>query len=183
MKLHVRILVGLAAIIAIAFAPTRSSAQTLDQANAFVRDVYDHYQRWAAAKSPSAGQSFKESAVYSPALIDLMRKDNKAADGEVGYLDYDPICNCQDFDGLKVAEQRVIKTGEQTATGSVALKYAGEPRVVKIDLLLVWTASGWRIDDIKTSDTPSLQAALKQSTIELLKLKASQPAASRHPPH
>ena len=179
MMSRVRALVTALALLTAACAP----AQTAEQADAFVHNVYAHYERWAAEKSTSSGQSFKEAALYSPALIDLMRKDQKAADGEVGFIDYDPVCNCQDFDGLKVAEMHIAKTGEKTASGTVSLKFGGEPRLVKLQLMLVWTANGWRIDDIKTSDTPSLQAALKQSTRELLKLKASAPAGSNHPSH
>jgi hypothetical protein len=35
----------------------------------------------------------------------------------------------------------------------------GQPNLIKLSLL--WTPSGWRIDDISTTDTPSLKKYLQ----------------------
>ncbi len=97
--------------------------------------------------------------VLAPGLLALVDADRKAAGGEVGALDFDPFCGCQDFD---VTAVRV--TPEQLGPGkaeiSVAFRNFGKPG--KTRLSLVKTSNGWRVSDIHTGDVPSLVALLRR---------------------
>lgn len=135
-------------------------AQTPAQAETFVRHLYSEYND---AKKPN-GPAFlgKEmTLVFSPALVALIHADaRKTPKGDVGKLDGDPICNCQDPDGLKLGKLVIDKTGDTTATADVRLDYSGgKPDLLK--LFLLWTPQGWRVDDVSTSDTPSLKKYLQ----------------------
>jgi hypothetical protein len=77
---------------------------------------------------------------------------------EVGTLDYDPLCACQDDDGLHM---RIVSVQEQAATANAVLRsvFAAEAR--QVGLHLMKTPSGWRIADITSTDGGSLLAQLE----------------------
>ncbi len=149
-------------IVALPLLQHAAEGQTAPQAESFVRNIYTQY----AAKSRN-GPDFLEkqaSAVFSADLIRLIRLDAKNTPrGDVGKMDYDPICICQDFAGLQVKELRIAKEGEGTATAFVTLFFAppADSSVVKLRLHLIWVPQGWRIDDIETKETPSLKQYLR----------------------
>jgi hypothetical protein len=135
-------------------------AQTADQATTFLRHLYDLYEHPPTELGPDILVKHPLQ-VYSPRLYRLVRHDQlRAGPGNVGNLDYDPICVCQDNGGMKLAGLQVIKTGPTTATASVTLTFP-QPLTIHARLLLVWTPAGWRVDDVQTQDTPSLRALLR----------------------
>ena len=89
--------------------------------------------------------------------------DTKGHPGDVGKLDWDPICDCQDAGDpgeLKVQSIKLTATGQSRMKAEVLFTIVKESRTVTFSLLE--TKGGWRIDDITTKRTPSLQALLKQ---------------------
>ncbi len=113
--------------------------------------------------------------IFSPTLRDLIHQDAKQADGEVGYLDGDPICDCQDYDISDVRadfsrtekgppaddtlKHGALKHGALRA--DVRFKNFGN--TTQVGLSLIHTDSGWRIADIQTESTPSLVGALRHA--------------------
>ena len=147
------------AACAVLLATIVSRAQTLAQAETFVRHVYSEY---SDPKKPNGPDFlYKEAAlIFSPALFNLIRADQRhTPKGDVGKLDGDPICNCQDWDKLSIAKLDIAKTGEKTALANVTITNMG--RQLPLKLFLLWTPSGWRIDDISSSDMPSLKKYLQ----------------------
>lgn len=140
------------------FATVASYAQTPAQAETFVRHLYSKYTTPSKHNSPDfLGREM--SLTFSPALIRTIRAElRKTPKGDVGKIDSDPICNCQDWENLSIAKLDIAKTGDTTATANVVIKNMDATSTVK--LLLVWTAQGWRIDDISTTDTPSYKKYL-----------------------
>lgn len=99
--------------------------------------------------------------VYTPGLYALVVRDKRrTGSGNVGNLDLDQICICQDNEGMKLMHLDVIKTGVHTATANVALAFP-EPRTIHAQLFLLWTSNGWRIDEVKADDLPSLRKLLR----------------------
>jgi hypothetical protein len=76
---------------ALAPAQDASSAKNLLQA---VYRQYENHGKGIDLTGPGAGKFFHSS------LISLIEKDEKAVAPEVGVLDGDPICSCQDWDGI-----------------------------------------------------------------------------------
>jgi hypothetical protein len=147
-------------LLLLSFSTASVSAQTAGQATVFLRHLYDLYEHPPTELGPDI-LAKHPLQVYSPSLYRLVRHDQlRAGPGNVGNLDYDPICVCQDNGGMKLASLQVIKTGATTATASVTLTFP-EPLTLHAKLLLLWTLAGWRVDDVQTHDTPSLRTLLR----------------------
>jgi Protein of unknown function (DUF3828) len=135
------------------------SAQTPEL---FVRTLIQHAQRASRADEEAQAGLRRAGAIYTSGLIALMRKDrNSTPRGDVGNLDFDPICNCQDSEGMQLVTLVVISATSTHASVVATLKFS-EPQPVTVQYFLLRTATGWRIDDIKTSDIPSLRKFLQQ---------------------
>ncbi len=58
-----------------------------------------------------------KKAIFAPSLIALFDEDARLAHGEVGALDGDPLCDCQDDGGMafKIASVRSVDRGRASA--------------------------------------------------------------------
>ena len=131
-----------------------AAAPAADTPRGFVERLYAAYRQ--ADYSP-----FKHpEQVFAPRLLAAIAEDEKLAKGEVGYLDGDPVCQCQDAAGLKAAVTRVTPARAGKATVTVRISLAGEtPRPAQFSLLR--TKAGWRIADVSSAEEPSLVGALE----------------------
>jgi hypothetical protein len=131
------------------------AAQSLDSAKAFLAGLYAGYQHGGEPDSlgPRAGK------IFTPRLLTLIRLDEARAKGEVGILDGDPICDCQDPGGLKVQSLAVAAAGAGHARAKVAISLDGDVRRLTFDL--EEHGQGWRIADVHSKDTPSLVGLLE----------------------
>lgn len=117
---------------------------------------------YAGYRSESFNPFDHPDRYFSPRLAAAIAEDARLAKGEVGYLDGDPICQCQDPDGLKARVQRVIAQGPNKATAQVSIGLTGyDARPARFTL--VRTRAGWRIDDVWSKDEPSLLRAIEDA--------------------
>jgi hypothetical protein len=129
-------------------------------ATAFLRHLYGLYEHPPTPLGPDILVKHPEQ-VFTPDLLALMRHDQRrAGPGNVGNLDYDPICVCQDNGGMHLTQLQVTPTSPTEATANVTLTFP-EPATLHATLYLRLTLSGWRIYEISTRDVPSLRALLK----------------------
>ena len=151
-----RALPALLAAVAAAL-PAASAAQDIVQARTFVERIYAAY-----GKEPGPDYlNAQAKAVFSPALLDLIKLEAAhTPKGDVGALDGDPFCNCQDYEitGVRVS---VTPGGPGKACADVAFRNFKRKQTVTLDLV----ASGgqWRVDDIHEDGIPSLVRLLKES--------------------
>ena len=107
----------------------------------------------------------KPERVFAPRLLAAINEDSRLAKGEVGYLDGDPVCQCQDSGGLKAAITRVKLQGRDRASVGVSIGMTGyKPRPAQFSLLR--TRAGWRIADVSSPAEKSLLAALEKANRE-----------------
>jgi hypothetical protein len=146
------------AACALTLATVTLRAQTTAQADTFVRHLYSEYTTPAKHNSPDfLGREM--TLAFSPALVRIIRAEmRKTPKGDVGKIDGDPICNCQDWENLSIAKLDIEKNSDAAATANVVIKNMDATSSLK--MLLVWTPQGWRIDDISTADTPSYKKYL-----------------------
>jgi hypothetical protein len=138
------------ALIAALLAPLSANAQTLDEARAFVRGLYAAYE---ASDPDYLGRNAEKT--FAPDLLALIRRDAATAPpGEVGILDGDPICDCQDYSEIELKRLNVGRAGQGRARAEVSLHFPGETRSMRLDLVAV--GGQWRVADVHTSATPSL---------------------------
>ena len=99
---------------------------------------------------------------FAPRLMAAIDEDARLSNGEVGYVDGDPICQCQDADGLRARVLRVHMKGAGNATVEVMVDFTDSTaRRVKFSLLR--TKAGWRIADVSTSDETSFLRGIEES--------------------
>ena len=147
-----------------------SSQETMPDPQAFLTRLYAHYS------GNTADISFSPTGAQAPQWFDremvgLMAEDARLASGEVGALDGDPICDCQDF-GTLSANIKIEQVTATTARASVIITETGatyspetrQPRTFTYDLVM--EDGDWRIHDIGTKDMPSLHDWLARSNAE-----------------
>src|SRR5690242_6844281 len=90
-----RVAVWVAAVCLASIANAVAAAPDAANARAFVEEVYSHYPTGpnGTAFDPTGENA---SAVFDPGLIAAFREDARLANGEVGYVEADPLCQCQD---------------------------------------------------------------------------------------
>lgn len=140
--------------------PGAKTLSDVDGASAhrFLAQVYASYHPDAALDA-----HLPEEQVYAPALLKAMQANRDVYAGEVGYLDADPLCACQDtaqdlrqlmFDIQPLADDQL----------SVSAQLDDPPHPLHLRLSLQRHGNSWRIADITTADEPSLRLALERDT-------------------
>jgi hypothetical protein len=143
------------ALIAALITPVAAQAQTLDAARAFTRTLYAAYR---AGDPDYLGRD--AGRTFAPQLLALIRRDAASTpEGEVGVLDGDPICDCQDPGGLRLDRLAIRPAGSGRARAEVTLRFAGETRRMRLSLLAIH--GQWRVADVNTRETPSLVRLLE----------------------
>jgi hypothetical protein len=149
------------ALLAALLAPLPAQArQHVDPARMFTQGLYEAYRH---GQPDYLGA--RAGTTFAPHLLALIR-DNKAATppGDEGALDWDPICDCQDDDGMKVERVDIGEVAPDRALAPVTLRFPAEAMTVKLDL--VSQRGQWRVADIHTKDVPSLVALLEKARAE-----------------
>jgi hypothetical protein len=97
--------------------------------------------------------------IFAPALLAEFRADARLSRGEVGFMDADPLCQCQDAGGLHPS---ILSLSESraTATARISIRFGDSADSRQVTLRLVRLPAGWRIADIAAADEPSLLAAI-----------------------
>src|SRR5215469_1842690 len=95
MKIH-RTLVPALMAAAISTVAAAAAPQSPED---FLKHLYAGY---APGKTPLAFDYRTAGSFVDDSMIALLRRDDKMSNGEVGAIDSDPICQCQDWDGMKV---------------------------------------------------------------------------------
>jgi hypothetical protein len=154
-------------------------AADLVGAKTFLVQLYAHYPaRNGARPFDPTGRS--AASVFDPSFVTLLREDARLTPpGDVGAIDWDPICGCQDDEGMTVRIGAIRPVGPSQATALVDVRFPGtQPTHIGLDLIV--DHGQWRIHDIRTKDVPSLRADLIQSN-RTAAARRSRTFAHRHP--
>ena len=101
-------------------APAQAAGPTAKQATAFLRQIYANYRK--ADYSPLKDNGAR---VFDAAMVALIKEDARLSNGEVGALDFDPVCQCQDSSGIKATVQEAALAGSGAATATATLGFSG----------------------------------------------------------
>jgi hypothetical protein len=131
-----------------------AAAQPAESPDHFVRRIYAGY----------AHEGYNPLAildkVFAPTLAAAIRKDSSGR--EVGYLDGDPLCDCQDYERV-TAQIRSLRQSARAAASARIHLVLGPKETRDLRLSLVLTRSGWRIGDVVGADGHSLLRELQNS--------------------
>jgi len=136
-------------MIATFFIAAMAAAPAAETPRHFVERLYAGYRdsNFSPLKRPER--------VFAPALVAAIREEARLSRGEVGFMDADPVCDCQDPTGLHASVGDPVSAGAATVRVPVTLRFGGgEARAMS--LKLVRTGAGWRIADLTSPDEPSL---------------------------
>lgn len=156
MRPGARVVAVAAVIIALALHPAAAAIDNTDPLR-LARAIYALYgkgQNGFDLQGPDA------RAVIAPSLLALIAADAAQANGEVGALDFDPFCGCQDFTITDI-RPAVVSAGTDRVIIAVAFRNFGKPHTTKLTLQNM--PGGWHVADIGTPDTPSLARYLTRS--------------------
>jgi hypothetical protein len=141
---------------AMALSPV-AMAGAADTPDGFVRHLYAGY---APGKKPVAFDYPDAAQIVDKPLLKLLRRDDETSKGEVGALDYDPVCQCQDWGPFTLLSVKIVSSTAASAVVDATFRnFEGrnaDHQTVRFDL--VRTGDGWRIHDIHSRDAPSLVA-------------------------
>jgi hypothetical protein len=143
-------------VLALATAPTAGHAQDATaSAQRFVEGLY------AAHHGKGPDYLGRQAArVLSPRLRALVRRDVALTPaGDVGALDGDPICDCQDFQ-ISHVRAEVRPAGAGRAVAAVRFRNFGRAQAVTLDLIAVGGA--WRVDNVHSASIPDLADFLRK---------------------
>jgi hypothetical protein len=136
--------------------PPAINPANAEEAKAWLADLYANYADGSNVTfSPLGDQA---GNYFDPDMLILMDKDRQATpDDEVGALDGDPVCDCQDFGSLR-ADIAAEANGPDTVHATVVVNETspdfmdGDPPKPPAPKTLVYdlikTSGGWRIRDI-----------------------------------
>jgi hypothetical protein len=130
-------------------------------AEQFIRDLYQGYvpgplQNVPRPLGPAADKLFE------PGLLALIRREGRMAQQrqEVVLIDSDPICECQDWDHIRISRLAVEPDGAGRARATVTITDNGRPPdTLRYELLRL--NGQWRIRDIQSKEMPSFRLYLE----------------------
>ncbi|MEN0581106.1 DUF3828 domain-containing protein [Phytobacter palmae] len=140
--------------------------------------LYQHY------KDNQAGVIFdasgKDQVISSRLMKEVAEDQRLTAEGDVGYLNYDPICNCQDYDNLVLEQVNIVPHDSQHVDAVVRFRpFSDGPETVTQTLSLVDENGRWLIDDI-VNETQSLYQGIKEYNRERQQEALSDKADDKH---
>ena len=133
-------------------------ADASETPESFVHRIYARYRTGGPGVSTDRPGG---AAFYAAPLLDALAKDEALAHGEVGTIDGDPLCNCQDFGKLKLTHLAVTPAGAEAVEAVVDFVNLGSKQ--RVTLTLAKTPAGWRIADVGDTSMKSLMALLQDA--------------------
>ncbi|MEG1028917.1 MAG: DUF3828 domain-containing protein, partial [Brevundimonas sp.] len=127
-------------------------------AEAFVRALYANAAAPLANDPAATAITPGRDPLYTRTLNALVGADFNAAKGEVPYLNYDPICACQDADGFALTALKMTPDGDRAALAEVT--FANHGQTQRQTLKLAKEGPMWRIADVIDGQGQSLHDAL-----------------------
>lgn len=146
-----RWMIGLVGGLALAAGMSAAAQEGSEGAEAFVRGVFAGYSADGEDEWPLADYNLGE--VFSARMAGLIRRDRALSEGELPYLDADPLCQCQDWGEFRVESVRVYRVASDPGRRAVVtFTNFGERRTTRLRLSGD-PNSGWRIDDVLSPDS------------------------------
>ncbi|MFL5237582.1 MAG: DUF3828 domain-containing protein [Rhizomicrobium sp.] len=144
-------LFAMAVVASMPFAAAFAASNAADvvSARAFVRALYDHYE---PNGSFAVLADEEEPRYFARDTLSLLGENERLLKGEVGDIDVDPVCVCQDSDGMKATIRNVTMTGKDGARADVDIGWSSDRHITRVKMDLVHGSGGWRIRDISWDD-------------------------------
>jgi hypothetical protein len=138
-------------------------------ADRFLRNIYAHYSVRHAPDRPAVESPWQRAAsIFTPGTAAVIEEHRKLLT-EIGVIDGDPFCDCQDWLRLEVDRVSIRAAGPNDAHAIVQFHDKGEA-TKEVEFRLLRLNGGWRVEDMTllgASPDGWLVATLKAETAEL----------------
>jgi hypothetical protein len=174
-----KLLRSLALLVAVISFCSASQAQNAASAKAFLNSIYSNYQNGQKGVDFDGPQS---GLYFTSSLLALEKADVKAnGPDNVPAIDYDPVCGCQDWDGIWGLEIKIEIQALQKAQASVSFslrdpKYRAKDETRRLVITLAVEHGAWRIDDVLDQSDPNPTFSVRKSLENDLAQLAHNPA-------
>jgi len=150
-----------------------AAADSAAAAKAFLEGLYAHYKASSSTGTTWAPMDANVKEVFDADMVALLEADTKALKGELGEIDGDWLCDCQDWGSLS-ADITILSASPTAAKAASVIRDTQiKDEAAKRDTFdLVKTPAGWRIHDMGTEQDPSLRAVLTKEIADLKSGKA-----------
>jgi len=139
----------LAALVLLGVSAATPAYAQDDAAKQFLQGIYKQYLGKNASGADYSNQELA-SRYCDDTLTELIVRDQKESEGEIGRIGFDPFINGQDYQ-IKSVDVAITPSDPDHAKGVVGFLNFGRRQKVTYDL--VRTAKGWRISDIHWAGT------------------------------
>ena len=146
----------------ICFLPFIISAEDNNTAFQFVENIYSKYEN---NEDVSVLKGSETNGIFSPDLLKLIKLDETEAKGEAGYLDWDPLCDCQDIGDPGDFKINNINISDKAGKTIADVSFKISETNIKVSLYLVKIKGEWYIDEIKSKNMISLSKYLSDNLI------------------
>ncbi len=127
-------------IPALAQTPPLSPEQT-------VRQIYHSYE--IESDSLYFGDTTEKSLISTRMKNVILLNDRLTLPGDIGWLDSDPLCGCQEYDHLVLENITIHQTDASHADATVQFRpFKDSPEAITQTLKLIAEGDRWLIDDI-----------------------------------
>lgn len=138
-----------------------------------VRQIYQHYT--SDATGVNFGDTSSASLLSTRMKNAIILNNQLTLPGEIGWLDGDPICDCQDYETLVLENVSAIQTNETHASVTVRFRLFVDDTESRTQTLYMVAEDGrWLIDDIKSSQGSTWQAINDENQAKLSSLASLQ---------
>jgi hypothetical protein len=175
-------LIAVFTCLCVGAAPVR--AQDAASARSFLESLYRLYGKGGKGFSVSGSQGRR---VFHSSLLALVNADERAnGPDQVGVLDGDPLCSCQDWDALRDLKIEVgtPAAGRALARVSFAL-FAGKNGTPedrrRLEITLASEKGRWRVWDVLDKSEPGHPFALRAELVKDLEALKKTAAAGKKP--
>ncbi|QCT86821.1 YbjP/YqhG family protein [Escherichia sp. E4742] len=140
MKIMILFLAAFLSFTLQAQSPSLTAEQT-------VRQIYQYYT--GGASVPYFGENSEQAITSTRMQKALTLNDNLTLPGNIGWLDYDPVCDCQDYGDLVLESVAVTQTDADHVDALVRFRpYKDDKEKTTQTLKMVAENGRWMIDDI-----------------------------------
>ena len=148
-RLHIgsKILLSILALVGYTFSDASPKA--------FINEIYAPYLKQDHSYVQTRSDLYEK---FDSCLTSLLEADNKQLSGDVGYLDADPICNCQDFSRIKILN--ISQVGSTGSSLEFSVLFENFLKKEEVKITLKPRGKEWRIADISDAGMPSLKKML-----------------------
>ena len=123
----------------------------------------------------SVCKSVVKNPLIISVLVALTLNDNLTLPGNIGWLDYDPVCDCQDFGDLVLESVAITQTDADHADAVVRFRIFKDDKEKTTQTLKMVAENGrWVIDDIVSNHGSVLQAVNSENEKTLAALASLQ---------